>query len=75
MELGVVTGITTDAGRVTGVKVTDRDGGTARTIPADTVVIAAGPWTGALRAAIPGLPYVDGQKVHACVRVCWKGGC
>ncbi|KAK9904744.1 hypothetical protein WJX75_001711 [Coccomyxa subellipsoidea] len=58
---GAVQGIalSADGKRVEGVRV---DG---KTLPAKSVVIAMGPWSGDATRWIPGLPRIGGQKAHS----------
>lgn len=65
VRIATLAGLVVENGAVAGVRLEPRDGGPATTMPADTVIIATGAWTGALRAAIPGLPAITGQKVGA----------
>jgi glycerol-3-phosphate dehydrogenase len=75
--LGTVTGISTAAGAVTGVRVQQRGqetsaaagGSTAGSsevqLPADVVVLAMGPWSSAARAWLPAAPEISGEHQHS----------
>ncbi|KAL6782573.1 hypothetical protein ACKKBG_A07325 [Auxenochlorella protothecoides x Auxenochlorella symbiontica] len=67
VRIATLAGLVVENGAVAGVRLEPRDGGPATTMPADTVIIATGAWTGALRAAIPGLPAITGQKAHSII--------
>lgn len=60
---GSVTGIDTDGGKVQGVTYTPKEGGETQTIPADSVVISAGPWT---RNVWPKAP-ISATRAHSVV--------
>lgn len=78
LVLGTVTGISTAAGAVTGVKVQRQQGQEQQQasaglhssseeqeeeeLPADVVVLAMGPWTDAARAWLPSAPQMTGDK-------------
>lgn len=73
LVIGTVTGISTAAGAVTGVKVQQQQqqqgsGAAAEVeLAADAVVLAMGPWTDAARAWLPTAPEMTGQKYHSVV--------
>ncbi|GME59730.1 fad nad binding oxidoreductase [Neofusicoccum parvum] len=60
---GSATAIDADGGRVRGVTYAPRDGGDALTVPADCVVVAAGPWT---RNVWPAAP-ISATRAHSVV--------
>ncbi|KKY22538.1 putative fad dependent oxidoreductase [Diplodia seriata] len=61
--LGSVTDINTEGGEVRGVTYTPKDGGEAQTIPADSVIVSAGPWT---RNIWPKAP-ISATRAHSVV--------
>ena len=77
--IGTITGVTTAAGAVTGVKVQQQQqeqqqqgeasGSSSEVeVPADAVVLALGPWTEAARAWLPTAPEMTGvHSITACM--------
>jgi glycerol-3-phosphate dehydrogenase len=64
LVIGTVTGISTVAGAVTGVKVQQQQQGAGSSeveVAADVVVLAMGPWTDAARQWLPAAPEMSGE--------------
>ncbi|PRW56176.1 oxidoreductase TDA3 [Chlorella sorokiniana] len=69
LQLAAVTGVESEGGRLTAVRVQDRGSGEERTLPADAVVFAMGAWSSQLASWLPAsCPDVySGLKVHSIV--------
>jgi glycine/D-amino acid oxidase-like deaminating enzyme len=70
--LGTATALASSNGSVESVLVSPRDGGAETVVPADAVVIAAGPWTGKLAIDLLGKDIggklgVEGHRAHSIV--------
>jgi glycine/D-amino acid oxidase-like deaminating enzyme len=70
--LGRATALVTASGAVSSITVCPKAGGETNVVPADVVVIAAGPWTGKLAVDLLGKQIgsklgVDGHRAHSIV--------